>query len=298
MLPCINYTVFVVVTSSVAPTFPILDVGIGFAKQLLVINLTGFAISIAVVMIIWPTTNRGAFQRDVVRWNKHVRECLQARATVLGNLLQLSERQIDEKLSANLQAVNDSEAIEADTASPMHSLFSVVNQMQANLSYAQKEISIGKLGTNDLLNMQTLLDEVLSPVDGLMTHTDFVRKRFSGKHLRYHLDTLRTEHSRTLEGHKILYGALDHGLIKLELQSVGDVFSLKTDIEAKGNHVLESVADMERRLRALEETRNKDVQAWNEDGRLPETIIDAESEQSLLFTVLEVRRQDSCLVEN
>jgi glycerol uptake facilitator-like aquaporin len=63
MLPCINFTIVVVVTSSIAPTLPNLNAALTFAKQLLVINIAGLGLSMAVNLILLPTTNRRDFKQ-------------------------------------------------------------------------------------------------------------------------------------------------------------------------------------------------------------------------------------------
>ena len=274
MLPCISYTVFVVVTSSVAPIFPNMAVSIAFAKQLLIVSLTGFAVSIAVVLLIMPTTNRSIYREEVVQWTKNVEECLAARVHVMmaiipGNMLQKSEES-----KMHTVATPTLEGNTADTASAVASLLAVISKTQTDLAYGRREFVFGKLNADDLSRIQDLLVELLQPILGLMASADFVKKQCSSANWTSHRNTASEEHGMALEAHGILIEAMKYALQTLEFVSRrGDSLYTRPSDEDPGAakfathtsnapRAVSIVADLDRRLHRLKESKQARTQEW------------------------------------
>lgn len=283
LLPCINFTVVVVVTSSLAPTLPTMSVALTFAKQLLVINLTGLALSLAINMLVWPTTNRQSFKRDVGEWQKCVERCLVATNTAvfkeLGTELEINTT-MEEKTSDDPALVQA--ALTSDTAGPMQELFAVVDRMKTDLRYSQHEISMGKLSAIDLSKIDDLLYGVLQPIVGLMSGAH-VRDRVGEISIHAHRQMLLAEHIKATEAQGVLIDILRHALRTLEVLLPAP----KQDEEARD---VEDLPALTERVRGLIQIRHTRIEDWQQVYSDTMGKGGGDNEQSLLFVVLEVRR--------
>jgi hypothetical protein len=172
MAPCVNFTVVVVVTSSIAPTLPTMPVAMNFAATLLTINVIGLSVWSVVGLLAWPDTNRAAFERSARELVGHMDRCLAVRATTLRKMSggsaghgagQVTQDEDDDQ--GGLKATDD-----ATTAAA--ALLATYSRLQANLPYLGDEVSMGHLRPETLLRIHDLLLEVLKPVVGLMASMD------------------------------------------------------------------------------------------------------------------------------
>ncbi|KAK5175484.1 uncharacterized protein LTR77_000623 [Saxophila tyrrhenica] len=276
-LACINTVIVVVVTSSIGPTLPNMRAALTFAKQLLVINLTGLALSVAVNLLIWPTTNRGAFKQDLRMWQLCIERCLAARAAVMDELwMQLRAVKETEKEAATTTVPTEGVV---DTASPTQELLAVVDRMQTDLLYAKRELSIKKLTANDLSAIRALLYEVLQPVIGLMSGADRVKRLIANVDIQAHSELLLAEHAKATEAQGTLIDILQHSL-----QILGIAQGSRLDEEA----TMGGLQSLENRVQILREMRRERIEAWQHEYGSHTDKGSMESEQSLLFVVLDV----------
>ncbi len=283
LLPSINFTVVVVVTSSLAPTLPTMSVAITFAKQLLVINLTGLSVSLAVNMLVWPTTNRQSFKHDVREWQKCVERCLAARTVAIYEGLRTdleAKAETEEKGDGPTPILAE---LATDIASPMQELLAVVDKMKTNLRFSQREMSIGKLSPTDLSKINDLIYGVLQPIMGLISGTR-VRELVAEIDLHAHRHLLLDEHEKASEVQDFLVEILQDALRTLKL------IPRKPGMEVP--HGISSLLALKERLRLLHGSRHARIEAWQREFRPRKDY--NESEQSLLFLALNARLPMVC----
>lgn len=295
-MPCINFTVVVVVTSSVAPLFPNMSAAITFARELLVINLIGLALSAAVNMIIWPTTNRGAYERSLVQLRDCTRNCLTARANFLSNnLLSGTSSSPDKELSPDVKReVNETHNHDDGLLSPAAAtarLLAVLSNMETQLTYAKRELSIGKLDAGDLTYIQNLISNIIQPVLGLLSGAEYVQKSSSDSADGNRHQILLRERERELEGHDILINALTESLKVLGIYA--KYHSRRRSDEESAGVILNTLPNLRARLEALEHTRLDVVEELkSEEERRDGEVLDnhsrSETSETVVYMVLMV----------
>jgi hypothetical protein len=285
--PCINFTVVVVVTSSVAPVFPTMAVALGFARQLLVVNLSGLAASIAVVMILFHTTNRTAFKKDVAEWQRCIEKCLAAKVVAMGGLLFNAETK-SESEPFKITKTPGREQGFTEIATSTQALLAVVDKMQIDLRYARREISIGKLTAKDMSQIEALLYEVLLPVVGLMSGTEYVRKLSASADFHAHQQQLLAGHENATQTHEVLVQTLRSALEMLGLMPKEHSSFRGSDVETAQGNDSKTLSDLKSRVQHLKERDGAQIEAWQNNHSQPHGQSYSDTEQSVLFAAIEV----------
>jgi hypothetical protein len=282
----INFVVVTAVTSSVAPTLPTMNAALTFAKQLLVINLTGLSVSIVVNLLVWPTTNRAAYKLDVADWQRSIENCLNAREAVMNEVVaQLDANHGDSEKDNVTAEVKTSQAV--DLGRPAQDLLAVLDKMQIDLHYAHREMAIGTCSASDLAKLHALLYDVLEPVLGLLTSAGRANQLVSTVDFPAHRQLLLTEKQMATEAHVVIIGLLNHGLRQLKLlpQSPAPVKNDIEEVQAQ-NQDLEGLRS---RVQSLRDQRPQHIESWQQMCRESNGNENVEDEQSLFFVVLAVR---------
>lgn len=283
---CINYSVVVVVTSAVAPTLPNVAAAETFAKQLLVVNLTGLAASVAVVLILWPSTNRKAFQEGLVVWKDRINDCLKDRLDNVTKALKLQDDngQLGSDMSASVSAAQS----KAAASDPVITLLGSVNALEQNLSYAKREVSFGHLSGDKLTAVHAYQNRILQPVLGLICGMDVIQKLGSEAHSNFDKHTMSKWRNHTQRGCDLLSDTLAHSIRLLgfyphcsKLSAFQDLES--ADLEGKGG-----IQNVKSRLEDIKAEAASEIEAWQNADAKAAGSASSDTGQSLLFGFLEV----------
>lgn len=184
MFPTLVYSIFVMVASTYAPSFPTMAYGMNFVNMLLKAFLTGFGIGFGVNIFIMPVSSRTVVFKMMTGYIMALKGVLK----VEGAYLEAFE---DEK---NLSALAPTSAPASASAkgqkpgsSPTHpqaaavkgaitGLMALHGKLQGDLSFAKREIAIGKLGPDDIEAMFVHLRSIMMPVLGLSAVIDVFQR--------------------------------------------------------------------------------------------------------------------------
>jgi hypothetical protein len=302
MLPCITFTLFVGVISSFAPTLPSMAAGIEIVVQLVEINLSGFAISAAVTLLVFPETSRGRFCRLVGRFVDEVERCLAVKVAAadvrLGpGVVRDEKAQIESATSYRNGKANE----ERRDAASVAALMDVFNSIDQELKYAHVELGYGIMNAQDLLTVRELLLEILQPIMGLMASIDFLETQISNTALESQREALGREHDAAIKVHELIMDTLRFAVASLlqhkcrsSEQSMKEMSAdrLEAGHTPDTNRPL-TLADLESRLRAAREERAARAEA--EHARILNTLgraTDA-ADQQIMFFVIQVCSYDS-----
>lgn len=283
MMPCVNFTVVVVVTSAIGPTLPSMPAATDFAAKLLLINVIGLAISLALGSFVCPMTNRRAYEKDVRTLVERIGHCLDVRTALLRDSLSHTQSQ-DGNFSKDWPSLIDQTA-EKDIESSMAALLATFSDMQANMSYVGSELTVGHLDGADLERIHTLLTEVLKPVVGLMSCMDHSSKMPIDSAVEKHRQALSVANLQATRASRLLADTLRYGLEILKLSKPKAAVSHREEAAGAG---LGRLATLELELQDLVK-----MFAGNEKGAdtLPvpaDGLRDDEAQQTLFLLTFQV----------
>lgn len=293
MLPCITFTIFVGVSSSFAPLFPNMDAGIAFAVQLLEINLSGFAISAAVTLLILPETARGKFCKGLETFVQGVERCLAVKAAaaeahLLGTIVQEEKSHGGGLVSRQTEDVD-----ETRVAASVATLIGTFDTVSADLKYARVELGFGTMDAQDLIQIREMVLQVLQPVLGLMASVEFLKANLAREYLDTHRDAMLREHHAAVNVHQLIFDMLGFATGRVAGNSAesGRMHGRKmtADDALEAAHVpdkedVSSVADFETRLRRVREERESRLGTVRNNSTSSAT----ESDRQTLFFILQV----------
>lgn len=170
MIPGIIATIFANVSMVYAPQFASMATGIAFVKRLLESFMTGFAIGGAVSLFVFPITMRGVVFKEFTGYIMTLRKMTKANLAYLQSLEEgdmffprrNSKFPDKPKRSAEAQAIKDTLA----GLSALHGKLSI------DITFAKREIAIGRLGPDDLQDIFKQLRGLMLPIIGLSSVID------------------------------------------------------------------------------------------------------------------------------
>ncbi|KAH0262671.1 hypothetical protein KCU91_g13251, partial [Aureobasidium melanogenum] len=170
MIPGIIATIFANVSMVYAPQFGTMATGISFVKRLLESFFTGFAIGGGVSLFIFPVTMRGVVFKEFTGYIMLLRKMTKVNLAYLQSLEEgdmffgRSDTNIPEKpkRTSEAQAIKDTLA----GLSALHGKLSI------DLTFAKREIAIGRLGPDDLQEIFKRLRGLMLPIIGLSSVID------------------------------------------------------------------------------------------------------------------------------
>lgn len=169
-IPSIIYSIFVIVASTYAPQFPTMSMGMAFAKRLLETFLTGFAITTGVHIVIFPATSRKVVFMDFTKYFGALQGALKAHRAFFNSLEEAAGvEQTFTTAQSNKGAGNPKAAAVRAAIGAVSALH---GKLQADLSFAKREIALGQLGPDDLKEMNKLIRFIMLPVVGLSSMTN------------------------------------------------------------------------------------------------------------------------------
>ena len=160
-LPSIVYSIFIIVSSTYAPQFPIMSAGISFVKKLMEAFLTGFAITTAVHVIVIPTSSRSAVFMDFTQYFGALQRTLQAHRAYFNSIEEKTgvEQTFTAKGAGNPNA--------AAVKGAAQGLLALYGKLQVDLPFAKREVALGNLTAEDLKEMNNLIRFIMLPILGL-----------------------------------------------------------------------------------------------------------------------------------
>ncbi|THX66944.1 hypothetical protein D6D05_10045 [Aureobasidium pullulans] len=170
MIPGIIATIFANVSMVYAPQFASMATGISFVKRLLESFFTGFAIGGAVSLLIFPMTMRGVVFKEFTGYIMLLRKMTKANLTYLQSLEEgdmffgRSDTNVPEKpkRTSEAQAIKDTLA----------GLAALHGKLSIDLTFAKREVAIGRLGPDDLQEIFKQLRGLMLPIIGLSSVID------------------------------------------------------------------------------------------------------------------------------
>jgi hypothetical protein len=164
-LPSILYSIYVIVISTVAPQIPLMSAGITFTKRLLEAFLTGFAIATGVSLFVIPTTSRQVVFRDFTEYFAALQGGLNAYRAYFHSLEK--EEGVNKSFMVDIKKPDDKNPKATGVKDAIGAILAIHGKFQADLTYAKREVAFGKLGPDDLNEMNKLIRLISLPIMGL-----------------------------------------------------------------------------------------------------------------------------------
>lgn len=173
-IPCVMFAIFANVSMTYAPQFSTMGQAETFCLSLLQAFLTGFAVASGVSLLIFPVTSRELLFNDMRSFISSIRDCLGANMDYLNSL---EESDMFAAQRTNTAGEKPWKSPQASTFSAkMNALSAVHTKTAADLTFAKREVALGKLGPDDLQQIFKLLREVTVPMVGLSSLSDIFER--------------------------------------------------------------------------------------------------------------------------
>ncbi|KAI7193921.1 hypothetical protein KC363_g2440 [Hortaea werneckii] len=173
-IPSIILAIFANVSMVYAPQFSSMALAQSFARRLLEAFLTGFAISTACSLIVFPLTSRQVVFKDISGYIMSLRTAIKAN---LDYMHSLEETDVFAPHRVNTAGEEVAGSKEADTfKDKMRGLAALHAKTSTDLPFAKREVAIGRLGPDDLQKTFRMLRIVMLPVLGLSCMSDVFQR--------------------------------------------------------------------------------------------------------------------------
>ncbi|KAK5216438.1 hypothetical protein LTR72_010612 [Exophiala xenobiotica] len=183
MIVAIQYTIFTVVASTYAPTFPSMTAGIDFVKRLLKIFLTGFALAAGTSYFILPVSSRKICQKQMAGVLNLLNASIRIHTTYLHSISThqggvntdpYGEDGAMKQTADSAASAKHAQEIATKLKTTLQEASKLFGMLRIEISFAKKEIGFGKLRPEDFSAIWTRLQQVLLPVAGLSTFADIL----------------------------------------------------------------------------------------------------------------------------
>lgn len=182
MIVGIQYTIFAVISSQYAPSFPTMTVGMAFVKRLLKTFLTGFALSTGVSVFIIPVSSRKICQKQMAGVLNLVKACISIHNSYLHQITTYQQEVTlangmngGSKQTADAAALAEQpQATAAKLKTTLQEASKLFGMLKIEIGFAKKEIGFGKLRPEDFAMIWTRLQQIFLPVAGLSTFADIL----------------------------------------------------------------------------------------------------------------------------
>jgi hypothetical protein len=170
----VMYAVFANVSMTYAPQFASMSQAKTLAVSILKAYLTAFAISTGVSLLVFPQTSRVLVFNDMRDFIQGFRSALKANLAYLDSLEQTDMFAAQKTNSAGQKPERSPEA--DVVVKEVASLSNVQGKCAVDLTFAKREIAIGKMGPDDLQEVFRRLRECMVPVMGLSCMSDIFER--------------------------------------------------------------------------------------------------------------------------
>ena len=187
MIPTIQYSIFVIVTSSYCVTFPTMAAGESFVKRLLDAFLTGIGIAAGVSLFVVPMTSRTIARNQMAGILVLIKASMNAHTQYLMSLTRspasrsngnptdgkAAAKAFDGKKATGKSSTLSSEArVIQNIRNQLAGLFGKLN---LEFSFAKKEVAWGNLRPHHFTELFDLLREIILPIAGMSTFIDIMQ---------------------------------------------------------------------------------------------------------------------------
>ncbi|TID19071.1 MFS transporter [Venturia nashicola] len=199
--PSIMYSIFVIVTCTYSPQFPTMNYGISFMRRLLETFLTGFAVAAAVHFVVFPVTCRKVVLKEFAGYLGALQGGLKAHQTYLHSLEDPDN--FAKAFVSDVDSTTKPTAEAAGVRAAIGSITALHGKLQGDLPFAKREIALGKLGPDDLKNINKLIRAIMLPIVGLGAIMDVfdriaAAQGWSEAHLKEGLDYVEAERRKLI----------------------------------------------------------------------------------------------------
>lgn len=207
MLPIIQFSIFTIVASVYAPSFPTMEPGMTFVRRLLIAFLTGFAIATGVSLFVVPITSRSSTEKQMGGLLNLFKGCIAAHGAYMSSISNSMGDQASQE--------------EKEQAAKLQGLILAAGQLfgkiKLEVGFARKEIAYGHLKPQHYSEIFAQMRAILQPIMGLSTFLEIVRA------LREHRATSAAlpESAEALEA-----------IRKLEIEEWDQVIGISKDVHA------------------------------------------------------------------
>ncbi|RMZ12781.1 hypothetical protein D0862_02544 [Hortaea werneckii] len=173
-IPGIILAIFANVSMVYAPQFSSMALAQSFAQRLLEAFLSGFAISTACSLIVFPLTSRQVVFKDMSGYILSLRGAIKAN---LDYMHSLEETDVFAPHRVNTAGEEVAGSKESDVfKDKMRGLAALHAKTATDLPFAKREVAIGRLGPDDLQKTFRMLRVVMLPVLGLSCMSDVFQR--------------------------------------------------------------------------------------------------------------------------
>lgn len=178
--PVIIYAIFANISSVYAPTMMNMSSAINLVERLLKAFLTGLGVSTAVSMLILPMTSRQAVFKQMAGYIGGLRSALNAHALYFESLEKDDmfgrvETFDNAREKFGKKGKVYSPEAEAIRASVRH-ITDLHAKLHGDLTFAKREVALGKLGPDDIQTIFRHLRQIMIPVVGLSFVVDIFQR--------------------------------------------------------------------------------------------------------------------------
>ncbi|GAB7352514.1 hypothetical protein MBLNU459_g2913t1 [Dothideomycetes sp. NU459] len=165
MIPGIIWCILANVSMVYAPQFPTMTAAISFAKRLIESFMTGFAIGGGVSIFIFPVTMRHVVFKEMTGYIMMLRKLMKSN---IGYLQSLEEADMFFPRSMTNDSQRPKRSPEAEAVKAvLAGLAALHGKLSVDLTFAKREIAIGRLGPDDLQEIFRRLRVLLLPIMGV-----------------------------------------------------------------------------------------------------------------------------------
>lgn len=229
-LPSIHYSIYVLVVSMYAPQIPLMSAGIAFTKRLLESFLTGFAVATGVSLFVVPITSRQIVFRDFTNYFAALQGSLNAHRAYIHNLEE--EEGVNKSFMVDIKKPDDKNPKATGVKVAISAILAIHGKLQADLTFAKREVAFGKLGPDDLNEMNKLIRLISLPVMGLGSMVNIFERvaeseGWTEEHIKEGLSPEAEEARRQIMSDwqfnmKLAHGSLD-GFVELMIEGIDHI---------------------------------------------------------------------------
>lgn len=190
--PAIVYSIFVSVAMTYGTQFPTMAYAINFMERLMEAFFTGFAIAAGVSLFIIPVSSRLVVFKQMTGYLLTLGAVVQAQTAYMQSIEDYDPReavkQVHEEGAKKTKkgkktdgSAQNSDLFITPEAKKLQELVSKVfalhTKLPGDITFAKREIAIGKLCGHDITQLWKLLQAIMIPVVGLTTTVDILRRK-------------------------------------------------------------------------------------------------------------------------
>ena len=172
MVSVIQYSIFTIVASSYAPSFPNMEAGMSFVRRLLITFLTGFGVGTGVNLVVFPMTSRTIATKQFGGMLGLMKAALGAHGTFMAAVTEANQKVSDSNGARpdTTDVVAKAKALKQN----LTALGELFSKAKLEISFAKKELGFGKLSPEDYSDIFARIAEILLPVIGMSTFLDIM----------------------------------------------------------------------------------------------------------------------------